>query len=107
MLKINFIDAPDLVITLELELTRYYLRLLWNDEGDYWTLSIRNAENQFLVEGIKIVPRYPLLSNYHQPEMPPGEFIVICQNDVLKRDDFKVGKATLVYMARNEFYGTV
>ena len=107
MLKINFIDAPDLVVTIELEMTRYYLRLLWNDEGQYWTLSVRNEENQFLVEGIKVVPSYPLLSNYHRPELPPGEFIVVCKNDTLSRDAFIKNKATLIYMTKAEFYGTI
>lgn len=105
MIDITFPDANDIVFKATLDGAVYKLRMLWNQSGGYWTLSIRKGDGSTLLEGIKVVPNYPLLRQYHRPNVPPGELMVITQDDALTaigRDDFANGKVVLVYMTEDE-----
>jgi hypothetical protein len=98
MLRITFPDAPDILVSAELDGKIYYIRLLYNAEGAYWTLSIRDKDNLPLAEGVKAVSGYPFFRNRRGPGLPPGEFMVICRKDVVGRADFKTGAAKLLYI---------
>lgn len=105
MQEITFADANDLVFKATMDGTKYKLRMLWNSSGGYWTLSIRSESGTSLLEGIKIVPNYPLLRQYHRPNVPPGELMVITQDDTLAsigRNDFANSKVVLVYVTEDE-----
>ena len=55
----------------------FTLKVLWNDEGEYFSLSIYTIAEKTLVENIKMVPNYPLTKRYKIEEMPKGEFFLI------------------------------
>lgn len=78
--------------------------MCWNDRGGFWTLSIRTPAGASLLEGVKVVPNYPLLKSYHKPGIPPGELLVITADtkQTVGRDDFTAGAATLVYATEDE-----
>jgi len=102
---IVFSDANDIVFKVTLDGTKYKLRMLWNPSGGYWTLSVRSEADVSLLEGIKVVPNYPLLRQYHRPNLPPGELMVITQDDTLDsigRNDFADSKVVLVYVTEDE-----
>lgn len=105
MITIAFPDANDIIVLVTLEGNQYKLRLLWNDVGEFWTLSVRSETGTPLIEGIRAVPNFPLLQPYHKPNVPPGELMVITSDDSLQdvgRDNFANGKAVLVYVTEAE-----
>lgn len=102
---ISFTDANDIVFLATLDDGQYKLRMLWNDSGGFWTLSVRQSDGTSLVEGIKVVPNYPLLRQYHKPDVPPGELLAIVTDDTkitIGRDDFSGGSVSLVYVTEDE-----
>ena len=107
MQDIVFGDANDIVFKATLDGAVYKLRMLWNPFGGYWTLSIRQEDGRPLLSGIKVVPNYPLLRQYHRPDVPPGEVMAITQDDSLAaigRADFASGKVVLVYVTEDEMH---
>ncbi len=105
MQDISFLDANDIVFKATLDGAVYKLRMLWNSSGGYWTISVRQEDGSSLLEGIKVVPNYPLLWQYHRPNVPPGELMAITQDDSLAaigRADFASGKVVLVYVTEDE-----
>ena len=105
MQEITFPDANDIVFKVALDGTKYKLRILWNSSGGYWALGIRSEAGTSILEGIKVVPNYPLLRQYHRPNVPPGELMVITHDDKLAgigRNDFADSKVVLVYVTEDE-----
>jgi hypothetical protein len=105
MQTIAFLDANDIVFTATLDSTQYKIRMLYNDAGGYWTLSIRSDSGVSLLEGVKSVPDYPLLKLYHRPGLPPGELMIITMDTTIQtvsRKDFANSKAILVYVTEAE-----
>jgi len=105
MQEIAFADANDIVFKAILDGVKYKLRMLWNPSGGYWTLGIRAEDGTSLLEGIKVVPNYPLLRQCRRSNLPPGELLAITQNDslaIIGRDDFTDGKVVLTYVAEAE-----
>ena len=105
MQEITFLDANDIVFKAILDGIKYKLRMLWNPSGGYWTLGIRAEDGTSLLEGIKVVPNYPLLRQCRRSILPPGELMAITQDDTLTiigRDDFSSGKAILTYATEAE-----
>ena len=105
MQDIIFADANDIVFKAILDGIKYKLRMLWNPSGGYWTLGIRAEDGTSLLEGIKVVPNYPLLRQCRRSILPPGELMAITQDDSLAaidRADFARGKVVLVYVTEDE-----
>ena len=105
MQTISFLDANDILTTATLDGTQYKIRMLYNDIGGYWTLSLRTTDNSPLLDGVKAVPDFPLLRPYHRPGIPPGELMVITLDTTIQtvsRADFANSKAILCYVTEAE-----
>lgn len=105
MQKIIFLDKNDILTTVKLDGSQYKIRMLWNDSGGFWTMSLRTPENTSLLEGVKTVADYPLLAPYHRPGIPPGELMIITMDStiqVVSRSDFANSKAVLMYITEAE-----
>jgi hypothetical protein len=55
----------------------YNIRQLWNTVGQFWTLDIRDSDNNALVLGVKLVCGIFLLDQY-----PQVRFNLKCDNDL-------------------------
>ncbi len=94
------IDVPDLndsVSRVVLAGIPYYIRFTYNDTCDYWKFSLYNSQNEPIVVGIKIVPRFPLNVFYGVTKLPDGVFGVISKKQHIGRRDFKDGSAKFVF----------
>lgn len=92
---ISFADGNDVVFKTTLSGTEYTLRMLWNQKGQYWTLSIGD-----IVKSIKVVCNYPLLNGYAHLDVPAGQLVCSTIDASLQRparDSFTNGKCYLVY----------
>lgn len=85
-----------------LEGTAYNLTFAWNMRSSTWYLSIADAAQVDIYNGMKLIVGYPLLQMCLDPRRPPGEFAVLDStgantppglNDLLPG-----GRCTLIYM---------
>lgn len=103
MMRLGVIDANDQLIEADLGGTVFHIGLHWNQEGQLWTLSVRDLDRQILVSGIAVVPNWPLLRQIRAPELPPGEFGVSLRPGAgLDRGAFVRGDASLWYFPPEE-----
>mgnify|MGYP003265803221 CR=1 FL=1 len=103
MQVISFNDANDIVVSVELDGNKYYLRITWNQVGDFWTMHLWDSHREPLLCNIKLVPNYPLLINHHRPGVPTGNFLLLTNGSKpISRDSFSTGAAALVYVSEDE-----
>lgn len=100
MTPIAVIDANDQLIEVDLDGDVYNLGLSWNEEGQLWTMSLRDLDGVVLLSGIALVANWPLLRQVRRPELPPGEFAIVAPaGSRLDRQSFASGAATLWYFS--------
>jgi hypothetical protein len=103
MIILGIIDSNDMLIEAELDDSVYHLGVSWNQEGQLWTLSIRDLNFSVLVSGIALVPGFPLIHQVRRTYLPPGELTVYSVNDKpLNRKSFVNGEALLLYFTAEE-----
>ena len=102
---ITFNDDNDVVSSISLDGTLYKFRMTWNPDGYFWTMHLWDRNDNPLLTNVKVVPNFPLLFNKHCFNIPSGEFLVITKQTVIDRDAFADGRATLVYLTEEEWYG--
>ena len=90
-------DMNDSVSRVVLAGTAYLIRFTYNDTCDYWKFSLYNAQNEPIVLGVKIVPRFPLNVFYGVTKLPDGVFGVMTKLDRIGRNDFLNGNAQFVF----------
>ena len=90
-------DMNDSVSRVVLAGTPYMIRFSYNDTLDYWKFSLYNSQNEPIVIGVKIVPRFPLNVFYGVTKLPNGVFGVMTKLNRVGRNDFSNGKAQFVF----------
>lgn len=102
------IDANDMLIEATLDGGQYVIGLSWNELAQFWTMSLRDLNYSVLCSGIAVIPRWPLLFQVRQPEFPPGEIYVDCNQGVkLDRYSFVNGKAAILYYTEEDLNAPV
>lgn len=99
-MEYTIIEVPDMndsVSRVVLSGTAYQIRFTYNDTFDYWKFSLYNDQNEPIVLGIKIVPRFPLNIFYGVTKLPDGIFGVMTKLERIGRNDFVDGKAQFVF----------
>jgi hypothetical protein len=75
--------------------TEYLIRTTYNAAFDYWALSFFHSDGSPIFMMKKLVPNFPI--NFFLAEQR-GMFGVLTSLERVGRDDFKTGKARLVYV---------
>lgn len=70
-------DTTEQVFNVVLNEETFRLKVLWNDEGNYFSLSIYTISEETLIENVKMVPNYPLIKRYKIEGMPKGELFLV------------------------------
>lgn len=105
MILLEVHDWNSQAIEVTLDNLVYYIVLDWNESGQYWSMGIRNSAYRSLIDGISMVPNYPLTYQFRYSDMPPGELMVVTTNYTngpIPRDGFTSGKYGLIYMPEGE-----
>lgn len=104
MIQIGMIDANDFVQSVTLDGTVYKFHFAYNDVLKSWTMDIRDSQNMDIVRSIRVVPNFPLLSQYKRHLDIKGEIIATVTTDIqnIGRNDFINGKSSLVYVSESE-----
>ena len=99
-MEYTIIEVPDMndsVSRVVLGGVAYQIRFTYNDTFDYWKFSLYTSQNEPIVLGIKIVPRFPLNVFYGVTKLPNGVFGVMSKLDRIGRKDFVEGKAKFIF----------
>lgn len=105
---LEVMDENSQAIEASLDGTSYYIVLDWNQFGGYWTMAVRNANYQLLLDGISLVPNYSLTYQFRYEEMPPGDLQVGTANfrsGPIPRDGFSSGIYKLIYITQQDLLG--
>ncbi len=98
MMQIGLIDENDQLAEAMLEDRVFNIGLSWNEEAQFWTMSIRDINLELLASGIAVVSNHLLLKQIRRPEFPPGDFAVDFDPEkTLGRMSFVDGSAALYY----------
>lgn len=76
----------DQYVTVELSGNPYRLRVLWNERGGYYSLSIYTVAGVAIVLGQKMVKNYPLMETHANDLLPDGELYYVL--DAKRRPTF-------------------
>ncbi len=93
-------DYNDSFLVVVLEQKRYFLRFTWNELGERWMFGVYDALKHPIVEGIHVVPGYPLTLFCGAENLPGGTFGVITNLGQVGHNDFQSGAAKFVYISR-------
>lgn len=105
MITISMMDANSFVEGVTLDKVAYKLRFNWSDVAGHWFLDVCDDKNKDIINGLSVVPNFPLLNQYKRiGRLPPGELMAIVTDDGdnIGRQDFVNGRAVLVYMPEEE-----
>ena len=104
-MEYTLIEVPDLndsVSRIVLNGVAYQIRFSYIDSKDYWTFSLYNAQDNPIILGVKIVPRFPLNVFFGITEIPFGIFGVLSKLDRIGRNDFVNGNAKFLFCPAEE-----
>jgi hypothetical protein len=97
-LEIFVPDYNDSFSKVELDGKEYLLRFTWSDTTQRWTFGIFTVLREPIVEGVKVVPHFPLLLQYIDDRLPTGIFGVYTKLSAVGRKDFIDKKAMFAYI---------
>jgi hypothetical protein len=100
-------DLNSQAIEAVLDDVLFYIVLDWNASGEYWGMAIRNSAYAILIDGIAVVPNYPLLYQFRYEDTPAGSIVAApvsgkMTNGNIPRDGFVSGKYQLVYYTEQD-----
>ena len=100
---IPFTTYPAISKEISLDNKAYKFSFVWNPRMEAWTLSIFDLDDTPILNGIKLVLNYELISMYNYLEIPPGKLFVLDYSDDTSRiafDDFTGERSlSLVYFS--------
>ena len=95
-LTIELPDKRDSLSRVVLGNTPYQLRMTYLSEGDCWMLGLYDARRQPVLQGMKVVPNFPL--NLYGGQAVPGVFVAVTKLPRIGRDAFRTGAAKLRFV---------
>lgn len=90
-------DMNDSISRVVLVGVPYQIRFSYNAAGDFWKFSLFDIQSVPIVQGIKIVPNFPLNLFCGVASLPFGVFGVMTKLDRVGRHDFTEGNAQFVF----------
>lgn len=100
-MKIVYIEVPqenDVFLRIVILQTEYQIRFSYNDTEDNWTFGLYTPSLSPIVQGIKIVPNFPLNIFVDRTNMPNVVFGCETAEERVKRYDFRDKKAKFYYV---------
>ena len=98
-LEIFVPDMNDGFSRVILDGAEYLLRFTWNDSKERWYFGIYTVLREPIVQGLKIVPHFPINIQYIDERLPSGIFGVYTNLEAVGRSDFTEGRAVFAFIA--------
>lgn len=100
-LEIFVPDMNDSFSRVILDGAEYLLRFTWNDTTQRWYFGIYTVMREPIVQGLKLIPQFPVNMQYIDRRLPSGVFGVYTGLAAVGRSDFANGKAIFAYVPDN------
>jgi hypothetical protein len=97
-LEIKVPDMNDSFSKAVLNGVEYSLRFTWNDTKARWSFGVYTILREPIVQGIKLVPKFPINIQYIDKRLPAGMFAVYTNLDAIGRSDFIEGRAVFAFI---------
>lgn len=97
IITIEVPDRNDSVSRIVLSGTSYFIRFCYNDTENRWRFGLYDDHRHPIIQGVKIVPGFPLNIFKGRDDIPKGVFCCKSKSDAVGRKDFVDGKAQFVY----------
>lgn len=95
-------DMNDSFSRVVLNGTAYLMRFTWNDAAQRWMWGLYTTDRTAIIEGVKVVPSFPINLPYGHLGLPAGAFGAISELEAVGRQDFLNGNAQFVFMAAQQ-----
>lgn len=105
MIYIAVPNMNDSVSDVTIDDVQYRLRFTYNETYDYWSFGVRTANNEPIIEGVRIVPNFPILYYCTDYRLPDGDFGCISDEAEVGRYAFENKTAEFVYIPRSDLEG--
>ena len=93
-------DINDSFSRIIIQDVAYLIRFTYNDTFDYWTFGVYTLERCPIIQGVKIVPGFPLNAFVDNEHMPNAIFACESKRENIGRDDFTNGNARFYYFEK-------
>lgn len=101
-LEIYVPDMNDSFSRVLLDGTEYLLQFTWNDTKGRWYFGVYTVLREPIVQGLKLVPQFPINMQYIDKRLPSGIFGVYTNLEAVGRSDFANGKAVFAFVSSKE-----
>lgn len=101
----TIIEVPDMndsISRVVLAGTPYFIRFSYNSTKDFWKFSLLDIQSRPIIQGVKIVPNFPLNVFAGVASLPFGVFGVMSKLDRIGRNDFVSGAAQFIFAPVSE-----
>ena len=90
-------DVNDSISRVVLAGVPYLIRFSYNAARDFWKFSLFDIQSRPIIQGVKIVPNFPLNVFAGVESLPFGVFGAMTKLDRISRKDFANGSAQFVF----------
>lgn len=90
-------DMDDSVSRVVLAGTPYFIRFSYNASKDFWKFSLSDIQSKPIIQGVKIVPNFPLNVFAGVESLPFGVFGAMTKLGRIGRKDFADGNAQFIF----------
>jgi hypothetical protein len=97
-LEIFVPDMNDSFSKVTLDGKERLLRFTWNDTKGRWHFGVYTSMREPIVQGIKLVPQFPVNLQYIDERLPSGVLGAYTSLAVIGRADFQNKKAVFAYI---------
>ena len=94
-------DMDDSFSRVVLDGTQYFIRFTWNATAERWSFGLYTMQKEPLIQGQRMVPRFPLNLQIVRGDFPTGIFGVYSDLVHVGREDFMQGRAAFAYISKN------
>jgi len=101
-LEISVPNINDSFSRVILDGVQYQIRFTWNDTAKRWNFGLYTIQREPIVEGVRLIPQFPLNLQIADDRFPNGIFAVYSNSDIVGRDYFINGKAVFAYIPVNQ-----
>ena len=102
MLFISVPDMNDSISRISIDNKTYGLRFTYNEKYDYWSFGLYKGTDEPIIAMTRIVPNFPILHYYTDPDIPDGIFGCVSDTDTVGRYAFVNNTAEFVYIPNVE-----
>lgn len=103
---IPFRDLSSFSEDVELDNEIYRFSFDWNTSGKFWSMSIKNTDNDILISGVKMVLNYDMIGDWCDRGLPDGKLVVIdeseSEHEIREKDFVNDRRLQLIYLSNYE-----